>query len=105
MFQENGDNEKRIDSKMHFRKIQINLYNIYIQMSTSSQKWNISLFSVLIFLLVVNPYTYGLTDYIFRSFLGRISVGGCPTTLGLLLHAIVYLLLVRYSMDLNIDFK
>lgn len=74
-------------------------------MPTSSQKWNISLFSVLIFLLVVNPYTYGVTNYLFSSFLGKISVAGCPTSMGLLLHALVYLVLVRYSMDLNIDFK
>ena len=73
-------------------------------MSASSQKWNISFFSVLIFLIVSNPYTYMLTNMLFRPFIGALANSGCPTTLGLAIHAVVYLLLVRYSMELNINF-
>lgn len=69
---------------------------------SSSQKWKISLFSAFIFLLVVNPYTYNLTNSLFSGLLGRISNHGCPTLVGLLLHTVVYILLVRYSMDLNL---
>ena len=71
-------------------------------MASSSQKWQITFFSAVIFLLIVNPFTYKLTNSIFRSLLGPISVNGCPTFVGLALHTIVYILLVRYSMDLNL---
>lgn len=71
-------------------------------MASSSQKWQITLFSAFIFILVVNPFTYKLTNSLFSRFLGPIAVNGCPTVVGLVLHTIVYVLVVRYSMDLNL---
>ncbi len=65
-------------------------------------KWKISFFSALIFILVVHPMTYQLTQKLFGNILGRISdTNGCPTNVGLILHTIVYILLVRGSMELN----
>ena len=66
------------------------------------KKWKITLFSAVIFLLVVNPYTYKLTQFMLGRFIGTISSGGCPTMLGLLLHTVVYILLVRFSMELHL---
>ena len=71
-------------------------------MPFSSEKWNITLFSAFIFLLVINPYTYNLTQSIFGKILGTIAINGCPTMVGLVLHTIVYILLVRYSMELHL---
>jgi len=71
-------------------------------MASSSEKWNITLFSALIFILVVNPYTYKLTQSLFGNILGPITINGCPTMIGLVLHTIVYILLVRYSMELHL---
>ena len=71
-------------------------------MASSSEKWNITLFSALIFILVVNPYTYKLTQSLFGNILGSITINGCPTMIGLVLHTIVYILLVRYSMELHL---
>lgn len=71
-------------------------------MASSSQKWQITFFSALIFLLIVNPFTYNLTNCLFSGILGPIAINGCPTTVGLLLHTVVYILVVRYSMDLNL---
>ena len=71
-------------------------------MATSSQKWKITIFSAFLFLLVVNPYTYKLTQSLLGNLVGKIAVNGCPTTTGLLLHTVVYILLVRYSMDLQL---
>lgn len=65
-------------------------------------KWKITLFSAVIFLLVVSPYTYNLTDSLLSGVIGRIAVNGCPTMTGLVLHTVVYILIVRYSMDLNL---
>lgn len=70
---------------------------------SSYKKWQISIFSAFIFILVVNPYTYKFTQKIFGGYLGKIAeVNGCPTTRGLALHTIVYILLVRGSMDMNL---
>lgn len=70
---------------------------------SSYKKWEISIFSALIFILVINPYTYILTQKIFSGFLGKISEqNGCPTIRGLALHTLVYILLVRLSMDMNL---
>lgn len=66
-------------------------------------KWQISLFSALIFILVVHPMTYKLTQKLFGGLIGRVSdASGCPTTIGLALHTLVYILLVRGSMDLKL---
>lgn len=66
-------------------------------------KWQITLFSALIFLLVVHPMTYKLTQKLLGGVLGKISdVSGCPTTLGLALHTVVYILLVRGSMEVKL---
>jgi hypothetical protein len=57
-------------------------------------------------MLVVNPYTYKFTQQLLGGLLGKLSnVNGCPTTRGLALHTIVYILLVRGSMDLNLFSK
>ena len=73
-------------------------------MSDSSYtKWQISIFSAFIFILVINPYTYIFTQKILGGLLGQIAnMNGCPTTRGLILHTIVYILLVRVSMDLKL---
>lgn len=69
---------------------------------SSFKKWEITLFSAFIFLLVVNPYTYNVTNSLLGGLIGPIARNGCPTTIGLLLHTLVYILLVRFSMDLNL---
>ena len=69
---------------------------------SSSQKWKITFFSGLIFLIVVNPYTYKLTNALFSGIVGPTARNGCPTSIGLFIHTLVYLLLVRYSMDLKL---
>ena len=70
---------------------------------SSYKKWQISIFSAFIFILVINPYTYILTQKVLGGLLGKIADSyGCPTTRGLVLHTLVYILLVRGSMDLHL---
>jgi hypothetical protein len=73
-------------------------------MSDSSyKKWQISIFSAFIFILVIHPYTYMLTQKMLGGFFGKIAdISGCPTFIGLSIHIILYVLLVRVSMDLNL---
>ena len=73
---------------------------------SSYTKWQISIFSAFIFVLVIHPYTYQLTQQMFGCILGKIAeANGCPTTRGLILHTLVYILLVRGSMDLKLFSK
>ena len=73
---------------------------------SSYMKWKISIFSAFIFILVINPYTYIFTQNLLGGLLGKIAeTNGCPTMRGLILHTIVYILLVRGSMDLHLFSK
>ena len=66
-------------------------------------KWQITIFSAFIFLIVIHPYTYKFTQKILGGLLGKIAeANGCPTTRGLILHTLVYILLVRGSMELKL---
>ena len=79
------------------------MHSINIMSDSSCMKWQITLFSAFIFIIVVNPVTYKLTQRLLGGILGKIAdPHGCPTTVGLLLHTAVYILLVRGSMDLNL---
>ena len=71
--------------------------------ASTSEKWRISFVSAFLFLLVVNPYTYKLTNKLLGGRVGNLAEGnGCPTFVGLFIHTIVYILLVRGSMDLHL---
>ena len=75
-------------------------------MASSYMKWKISIFSAFIFILVINPYTYIFTQKMLGGLLGKIAeTNGCPTMRGLILHTIVYVLLVRGSMELHLFSK
>jgi len=70
---------------------------------SSYKKWQISIFSALIFVLVIHPYTYMFTQKLLGGLLGKIADGsGCGTSLGVIIHTILYILLVRGSMDLKL---
>ncbi len=76
---------------------------MYRMADSSYKKWQISVFSAFIFILVIHPYTYTLTQKVFGRFLGQIAdATGCPTMRGLILHTLVYILLVRGSMELHL---
>ena len=50
--------------------------------------------SVIIFLIVSLPFTYKITNGLFGKILGRLAdPSGCPTSLGIFVHAIVFGLL------------
>ena len=73
-------------------------------MLDSNKKWQISIFSAFIFILVINPYTYMLTQQVLGRLLGNIvDMYGCPTTRGLILHTLVYILLIRGSMEVKLN--
>lgn len=71
-------------------------------MASSKEKWRISLLSGVIFGVIASPFLYDLTSTI----LGKITGGkfslttssGCPSSLGVLVHAVVFLLITRLLM-------
>ena len=70
---------------------------------SGQQKWKYTLITTVIFLIVVHPMTYKLVDSLVGGLLFKVaSKSGCPTMAGLLLHAVVFTLALRYVMDLKI---
>lgn len=71
-----------------------------------ARKWKYTLITTAIFLLIANPYTYILVNKIFTGLFGTMgkvsSATGCPTVLGFILHAIVFTLILRGVMEMNI---
>ncbi len=58
--------------------------------------------SVIIFLIISAPFTYKITNSILGNIIGKLAdSSGCPTTLGLIVHAIVFGLIVYSLMVLN----
>ncbi len=56
--------------------------------------------SIIVFLIVSLPLTYKITNGLFGKILGKLAdPSGCPTTLGLFIHAIVFGLII-YSLML-----
>lgn len=64
-------------------------------------KWRYTLYTTILFFIVVNPLTYNLTNSLLKPFV-KISSNGCPTIYGIVIHGIVFTLLLRYMMELNI---
>jgi len=70
---------------------------------TSLDKWRYSFYTLLVFILVVNPFTYKIINSILVKMFGKLAeIKGCPNMLGLLTHSIIFLLIVRYIMDMNL---
>lgn len=56
--------------------------------------------SVILFLVISAPFTYKLTDGLLGGLVGKLADGsGCPTTTGLVVHAIVFGLIVYGLMQ------
>ena len=71
---------------------------------SEGQKWIISLWSSLLFMLLASPFMFKLTGKLFSNFnLTIIDNNGCPNYIGLVLHSIVFAILVRLMMLIPIN--
>lgn len=72
----------------------------------SRNKCVISVWSALVFLLIASPFMFRITDMIFsRAGLPTAQIGSkgaCPTLFGLLLHTVVFGLIVRGMMEVQL---
>jgi hypothetical protein len=69
---------------------------------TNMDKWRYTLYTTILFLIVVNPMTYKLVNMILGKIAKIADKSGCPTTVGMLVHALVFTLLLRGLMELKI---
>jgi hypothetical protein len=65
-------------------------------------KWRFTLYTVLVALLIFNPWTYKLVNSLLSGLIGTIAYNGCPNVFGFGIHIVVFTLIVRFLMDLHI---
>lgn len=71
--------------------------------ATNEDKWRWTLLTVVIFLIVINPYTYIAVNTVLSNIGLKIAdSSGCPTVTGLVVHTIVFMLLLRLIMEFDI---
>ena len=64
------------------------------------QKWKYTLITTIIFILVILPITYKITNLLLGKLIGKLcDSNGCPTQIGLIIHTVVFTLLLRYIME------
>jgi|APCry1669189000_1035189.scaffolds.fasta_scaffold00001_18 hypothetical protein len=68
---------------------------------TEGLKVKYSFLSTLLFLIVASPWTYQVTYKVFGKSVS--SPGGCPTSVGLFLHALVFFLGLYLLMSFPAD--
>ena len=60
-----------------------------------------SLYVAILFLVISAPITYKFTNSLLKKVCVLANKNGCPTVCGLLIHAVVFMLLLRLGMELK----
>jgi len=73
-------------------------------MTTNADKWYLSLITTFLFYIIALPVTYEyITNPIVEDITGiQLEDEGKPTLIGVIVHSIVFLFIIRYMMDLKI---
>ena len=79
-----------------------NSYDVEDYENEEYNKWKYSILGGLVFFILSSPVMYKLVNVLFNNSIKIINNSGCPTTLGLLIHSLVYVLIIRAMMNLNI---
>jgi len=69
---------------------------------TNVDKWRYTLYTTVLFLLIVNPMTYRFVNMLLGKVVKIADNTGCPTPYGMLIHAFVFTLLLRGLMEFKI---
>jgi len=67
----------------------------------NAQVWKTVILITVIFLFVVNPFTYKLLDRITGGYINIANMDGCPTIHGMLIHAFIFLVVLRLFIYTN----
>lgn len=65
---------------------------------TSKDKWIVSIISGILFLLLASPFLYNLVNSATSNFGLQTAINGCPNIIGLLIHGIIFIIIVRLMM-------
>ena len=65
----------------------------------NGDKWLCALYVTILFLVVSMPVTYKFTNALLKGVCVLASKNGCPTMCGILVHALVFLLLLRLGYE------
>ncbi len=68
----------------------------HVLAQVNDKKLRISVFAGILFFLIANPATFKLMSSILGNWVAN---AGCPTTAGLILHTIVFIIVTRLSME------
>lgn len=69
-------------------------------MASPSVKLSATIQSIVIFIIISLPFTYRTTNRFFGGIIGKLAESsGCPTALGLIIHAIVFGLIIYALMS------
>jgi hypothetical protein len=73
-------------------------------MTTNQDKWYLSIITTILFYIIALPATYEyITNPIVEDITGiSLEEKGKPTIIGVILHSLVFLLIIRYMMDMKI---
>ena len=71
---------------------------------TNKEKWIISIWSVLVYFLITNPFTYMITNILgsINPILATVNKDGRPTIFGYVLHLLVFFFIVRLMMEIKL---
>lgn len=68
-------------------------------MASTTTKISATIQSIIVFIIVSLPFTYRLTNRLLGGFVGKLAdPSGCPTALGLFIHAIVFGMIIYALM-------
>jgi hypothetical protein len=65
---------------------------------TNMEKWKYTLYTTILFLIIVNPMTFKFVNSLLKRFVKISSADGCPTMAGILVHAFVFTIVLRALM-------
>jgi len=70
-------------------------------MVSTALKISSTIQSIIVFLIISSPLTYKLTNGVLGRILGKLAdPSGCPTTLGLFVHSLVFGLIIYGLMSI-----
>jgi hypothetical protein len=71
-------------------------------MASTYLKIHATIQSIIAFIIVSLPFTYKITNGLLGGIIGKLSdASGCPTILGLLVHAVVFGFIIYGLMIIN----
>ena len=70
---------------------------------TSFDKWRFTLYTTVLLVILFNPWMYLFVNKLLGSLIGTIAnKEGCPTIIGFIVHAVVFTLILRLLMNMQI---